>query len=417
VKTELQKIRNLIKTSENWPEVESGAVIRGRMDGPNPDKFYIYSYNRKHTIEIDTIIEKIWKKHPDIFNNFSKKSIEKEIMHLIRKKIECNEEISQKDWSNLRENLLKKKSVKHEIFRELKGCVLNSVKPIEINDIVFYNLKRHYSFLKKNNKEAFTHKYPSFFDIKTTNTIISIIITAKEYDRAYEIADEKFKRTENVLRYLFTQTSHEKSGFIKHDLGIFQFRDFELLESISISENRIGGISKTTGTYQILKLNKNLLNSKKNNSKTIWEILNKHNLTKIEKRVLNSIEWIGKAKYEHEIDKAFIQYFFAIESLINFNPQGIISPSVTNQMREYISFILGKNKIERLEIDRLFTKLYGIRSSIVHGSKNNISKYNIEDTKSLAERLVIKFLTDTTLKKIDEKDFSEFIKNEKYASC
>jgi hypothetical protein len=417
VKTELLKIRNLIKTSENWPKVESGAIIRGRMDGPYPDKFYIYSYNRKNTIEIDSVIEKIWKKHPDIFNNFSKKSIEKEVMDLIRKKIECNEEITQKDWSNLRERLLKKESVKHEIFRELKGCVLNSVKPVEINDIIFYNLKRHYSFLKNNNEEAFSHEYPSFFDIKTTNTIISIVITAKDYDRAYEIADEKFKRVENILRYLFTQTSHEKSGFIKHDIGIFQFRDFELLESISISENRIGGISKTTGTYQVLKLNKNSLDSNKNNSKAIWKILNKPNLGKIERRILNSIEWIGKAKHEHEVEKAFIQYFFAIESLINFNPQGIISPSVTNQMREYISFILGIDKIERLEIDRLFTKLYGIRSSIVHGSKNTISIYNIEDTKLLAERLVIEFLTNATLKKIDEKDFNDFIKNKKYASC
>ncbi|MEO8254669.1 MAG: hypothetical protein ABI554_09835 [Flavobacterium sp.] len=370
---------------------------------------YLFVKSRNETREFYRQIDQIFKNEKEISDNFTKNTLKKEILNLIRRKREKNEIINKEDCKLIKKSLLEYETVEYKIFKEIKGCVITSVNPIKINDLTFYNWPGHKKNIIENNSLAFKKKYPSFYDPKISKTLLSIKVKAKEYQKAYEIVDDKFKKIENILRYLFTHTNHSTNGSNTYDIGIFEFRQYDWLETMDISNNSIGGISGSTGTHRTLKLNKkSLLN--KNNVSRIWEILNKPypNPNKIESRLLNSIEWIGKAKHEMEQQKAFIQYFIAIESLMNFDPKGTISPSVTYQIREYVSFLLGKNIDERIEIQNLFTRLYDIRSSIVHGNITNFTIYDLEDARNMAENLIIKFLTHPELKNINsENDFKQ----------
>jgi hypothetical protein len=415
---DLNKLKQIIQKSQGRPNISVGGWLQGNLEDPNDD-LYIYVENKKSAIDFDNQIDAIWKKEKVIHDNISKKSLKKELKSLLKEKLQKQEDFVENDWTKLRDSFCNIKSVQYEIFKELKGCNINSKEPIKISNFTFYDWPKHYKIIKEKYPKAFEQQYPSFYDEKISMTLLSTIINSKDCDRADEIADIKFKKIENILRYLFTDSSYSHSGLKHSDIGIFDFREKEWHESQTVTTNSKGGNLKPIGTYRNLVLNKKLLTRKKHINK-IWEILDKEKPNKLEIRILNSIEWIGKAKHEIEKEKAFIQFFFAIESLMNFNEFGIISPSITSQMKEYTAFILGKNKNERIEIDKLFTQLYGIRSSIVHGSSKEITDYDLEDVQNISERLVFEFLTNTKLNSIKSdnnfKELKDFISSLKYSS-
>lgn len=417
----MQKLDSLLQyihTSREMPKLSGGGFFYNNPYGPITE-VYIYVKDRNDSIEFHNQIDKLWRKEKVIFDNISKDWFQQELMYIIRRKLTNGEEIKDSDLQDLKNSFLSKPIVTSEIFKEIKGCKINSKQPINIDEFNFYNWPKHFSYIKNNYPKAFENQYPSFYDERKEMTLISTKASAIDPSKAEEIAYSRFKKIENVLRYFFTDTEHNSAGMIIHDIGIFDFRERGKEENQIVTDDSKGGSYKTTGTYKDIVIKKSdLINKKKSK---IWEIINKPNPSKIEKRIINSIEWIGKAKHEIEQEKAFIQYFFAIESLMNFNSNGTISPSVGFQMKEYIAFILGKNESERLRLDTLFQKLYGIRSSIVHGNSSEFSIFDLEDVKDLAEKLVLEFTSNKQFENLSsENNFEElrnFILKKKYSCC
>lgn len=385
------------------------------MDGPYPDKFIIIISTRKNIIEFEHLCRKLWKSNKEIHRTISYKSFKTGIINNLRKNIELDLEFDSPLFNQFQEKLCERKVSEYEIYKEIKGCKISSVEPIIINDFSFYNWPKHSKIIKANHKKAFSKQNHYFYSEDDKKALVSYKISSRDYDRANEIADEKFKQLENILRFLFTDTNHSNDACNLHDIGIFEHREQEWLESKVIYDESIGGHSIVVGTYKNLSLNKRLLVGNKN-SKRLWELLQKLNPSKLEYRVLNSIEWIGKAKHELEPEKGIIQFLFAIEALMNFNEQGIITPSIAYGMRESIAFLLGKNAEERIEIDEMFSRLYSIRSSIVHGNTKEFTKYDIEDAKILAERIVFKFLSQPKLMELSVDGIKAEIRKRKYAS-
>jgi len=414
VHKELNKLKSLIKTSTGLPVVSAGGWLFGNNRG-HDDNFYLYAENRTIAIEIYQLIDKIWRKDINISSSVSKNWFESELKYILREKFEHNQEFTHLDWKNFIQIFLNRDLIDHEIFKEIRGCKINGKLPLQIAHFTFYSWPLHFKHIKDKYPKAFEKQYPSFYDERISMTLISTIVKSRDGLRAHELADIEFKKIENTLRYIFTSSPTSTSIGKNHDIGIFDFRKGEWLESNDITENYKGGIHKPIGTYKDLSLNQTKLKRKKHILK-IWDLLAKKQPTNIETRILNAIQWIGKAKHELEKEKAFIQYFFAIESLVNFNETGSISPSVGAQMREYTAFILEKKPLERQNIDKLFSKLYQIRSSIVHGNLKEITDYEIEDLQKITERLVLEFLSNPKFDSISSDGLKSLIYNMKYAN-
>ena len=417
----LEELKNLTETSTTWKIQSKGkTILFGQLDGPYPDKFLIVINGRKNIVEFHKLIQKLWKGDIELFDNITLETFQSAIIKLIREKYESDESFDQLDFRSIRKGLLVKETSFFEIFKELKGCQVATKEPITLSNFNFYSWPKHLMYIRDNFKEAFTKNEIYFYNPSDNKTLLSTKVNAKELDRAYEIADKNFKKLESILRYILTDTSHSNEGCNLYDIGIFDFREQNWLTSVRVTKDSIGSSSKIIGTYKELLLTDELLCGKESRKKRIWEILKKPKPNKLEVKILNSIEWIGKAKHEIDIEKAFIQYFFSIESLMNFNEIGIISPSVSYQMCEYISLLLGNTEKERIELDEIFRHLYSIRSAIVHGNSKEFSKYDLEDAKALAERLVNEFLTREYLINLSSKDnykeLKELIKKRKYAS-
>lgn len=411
----LTRIRELIKTAKSYQEIKEMSTLYGNIDGPYPDKFLIVLSGRKNIIEFENLCGKLWKSNKEIHKTISYKKFKKGIIENLRKVIENDFEFDSNVFIEYLEKLLTENVSKYEIFKEIKGCKITSKKPLIINDFCFYNWPNHSKHITEKHKTAFEKNNQSFYYKEDKKALVSFSIDSRDYDRANEIADQKFKQLENILRFIFTNTNHSNQSCNLNDVGFFEHREQEWLESKVIYDEHIGGHSIVVGTYRNINLNKSLLTGSKK-LKKIWELLQKPNISKLETRILNSLEWIGKAKHELEPEKEIVQFLFAIEALINFNEQGIISPGVAYGMKESIAFLLGKNPKERMEIDETFSRLYSIRSSIVHGSLKEFSKYDIEDAKNLSERIVFLFLENPKLIELGVDGIKYEIKKRKYAS-
>ena len=411
----LTRIRELIKTAKSYQEIKGISTLYGIIDGPYPDKFLIVLSGRKNIIEFESLCRKLWKSNKEINKTISYKKFEKGIIENLRNVIENDLEFDSNLFNKYIEKLLNENISKYEIFKEIKGCQITTKKPLIINDFCFYNWPNHSKQITEKHKTAFEKDNQYFYYKEDKKALVSFSISSRDYDRASEIADQKFKQLENILRFIFTDSNHNNLSCNLNDVGFFDNREQEWLESKVIHDEYIGGHSIIVGTHNNINLNKRLLTGSKK-SKKIWELLQKQNISKLETRILNSIEWIGKAKHELEPEKEIIQFLFAIEALINFNEQKIISPGVAYGMKESIAFLLGKNPKERVEIDETFSRLYSIRSSIVHGNLKEFSKYDIEDAKNLSERIVFVFLENPKLIELGVDGIRSEIKKRKYAS-
>lgn len=410
----LNYIKSLIETGKHH-DIKGYANIFGRLDGPKPDKFFIIINGRKNVIEFERLTHQLWKKQTNIFETVTLKSFQSAIVHIIRRSIEEDREINQSDFNDLKNALTSKKITKYEIFKEIKGCTIKAENPFSINQFNFFSWPEHADFIKKVYKKAFDLNSQYFYNDEDNKQLISIYAESRERERGLEIAEQKFKQLENILRYLVTDTNHSNEGVNMYDIGIYDHREQNWQDSIIINQDSISGISKLAGTYNKIELTENSL-KKTAEAKRLWEILNKKQKSKIETRILNAVEWIGKAKHELSSEKAIVEYLFAIEALINFSELGIVSPSINASMRESIALLLGNSMKERIELDETFTRLYSIRSSIVHGSTKNFSRFDLEDAKKLSEKIVSEFLTNKNLTNSSVDNIKFLVKKKKYAS-
>ena len=299
----LKRISELIYTSSSYENASKMANFYGQLDGPYPDKFLIVLAGRKRIIEFKKLCQKLWKNNSNIYRTVAYQTFENGIISTLRKCIEQNHEFDANELKKLQTEFAKRKITEYEIFKELKGCIITSHQPIKINSFTFYNWPKHSKEIKEKYPIAFSKVYPSFYNENFKKVLVSYKISSRDYDRANEIADDKFKQLENILRFLFTHSGHSYRSRDLYEIGFFQLREEGWLDSKVISNESIGGHKKRVGTYRTLRLNKTLLSNNKR-TRIIWELLQKSNNSKLETRLLNSIEWIGKAKHELEPEKA-----------------------------------------------------------------------------------------------------------------
>ncbi len=411
----IEEIRNLFETSNTYDvDAKDNALLYGCIEGPYPDKYLLVINGRKKVIEFDNKINKLWENDSVLYNNFTKKDFEQRLVRFIRLKIDDSSKFNIEDFENIRK--INEPIIEREIFKEIKGVKISSNAPITIKGFSFYSWPNHKNFIQTKYPEAFIKNGYYFSPVPKSLVLVSTTILSANFERACELADIRFKKLENFLKYLLTEESFGNELCNEQDIGIFNYRENSLLSSIEVTKDSINSIGKVVGTYNELELTKDLL-FKKEHSEKIWNLFESSNPNNLEKRLINAIEWVGKAKNEIDSEKALIQFLFAIEALVNFNEQKIVSPSVSYGMCETISILLGEDKTERLEIDKIFNQLYSIRSSIVHGNAKGFSKYDLENAKSLSEKLIAKFFNDNEIIKLGVNGIKRLIKEKKYENA
>jgi hypothetical protein len=149
----------------------------------------------------------------------------------------------------------------------------------------------------------------------------------------------------------------------------------------------------------------------------IWDKSKKLNPSDLEKRLISSIEWIGKSIRDSDRSRAFTQLVIGIESIFTYEGRGaLVSPSIASQISESVAFVLGKNLEERIQIVKQISDIYGKRSGIVHGGGKIISEKDLRETLLLVKRIVQEMTTNPKFLEMDTiKSFYEWIKEQKFS--
>ncbi len=197
---------------------------------------------------------------------------------------------------------------------------------------------------------------------------IYLLISYKCRDSVYadELFVEERKKIINALRYMLG-TSGERfyigeKEFISFFDKRIQFTDKIIFGNTYLKNKDVDIVFETDYYF-----------SKEDGNYYIWEMLNKTNPNQFEKRILNSIDWIGRSLNELAgSDISITEIAFAFETLLKRDESVTpITSSIQGSISEIVAYIVGKTLEDRLKIINEFKKFYSKRSAIVHGRKVN----------------------------------------------
>ncbi|WP_342511230.1 hypothetical protein MKY34_13025 [Sporosarcina sp. FSL K6-1522] len=356
-------------------------------------------------------VDYLWKSDKDIFDTISRDTIRNKLVGLVSSSIDGGEvtlDIFKKKIADLKDIQEESFEVLYPVF----GVNYFKADPLKIGPYTIYNKNIHRKVLIK--------KYPHSESILSlelddeyynSDVVISVCENARELSRANEKARVKFRQFEDTIRFMIGDYSK------RYDVGIYNFNSFRRTSSIILSEKNAGLNNSMSGTIDSINLHQFPIDDPEYGHDRIWGILAKANPTNLENRIITAIEWAGKAMRDDEPARAFTQYIFGLEALLQFQQKGVlVSPSITYQISEFAAFIISDELESRLVIEKMVKKLYSKRSAIAHGGSSDVDDKDVNEAMYLIKQIVT-----ILLKKQEFKDFNsieqigEWVKVQKYS--
>jgi hypothetical protein len=211
-------------------------------------------------------------------------------------------------------------------------------------------------------------------------------VRARYSDRAYEISNERFERLGNVLRYMSGPWTR---GFTEPPVAM------ALTTDATAGGGRFASIPSnfrwSIGEW---------CRSPEMGHDRVWAMLAAASLSDMETRIITAVEWIGRGLNDSDRTKAFVQFMFAFEALLNFESDRAsrFAPSLGHGMGEIAAFVLIGDLSGRKAVWMRFKELYGVRSGIAHGAGVTARREDYDDAFRLVTDLIRRLLTDASLR-------------------
>lgn len=234
--------------------------------------------------------------------------------------------------------------------------------------------------------------------------IVGTNITSKSKARAVECAREQFLVFENALRFVLNEDRLWSSfGIVNYNAP-----HYNPIAVCNPSGYAIQNYHDSADYSETLTFEK--LNDKSFGYHRIWDIVSSQNRNEIEHRIFRSVQWIGHALNDYDKSRAFLLLLIATESILKFDDDRNISPSITHSMSESVAFIMSTDPSKRKKIFKEVIELYRIRSKIVHGGITGISDNEFHSIRYYSRQVIIRLLTVRGLKRIQGKqNLKDFI--------
>jgi len=413
-KEALKKVQKLLKNAElgnvKLDETQNRLVFRGDH---SPLGFYGEESVRLFIKTVDVL----WKVDKEIYGTYTLKTFEKSFVKFLvkaKQDEECSDETLKAFFRDLRSVEVKKYEILYAVFgaRYYKG------QPLKIGTFTLYNPRIH----RKHLLEKYPHSElmlavafdPSDNDeeAEKIEVVVGVTEEARESDRAAEKARAHLQQFENTMRFMLGREDTEE-----YDIGVFNFNEIKRTRGVLLSDTHATITSRMKGAFNPILLHKYPINDSQYGHDKLWEMLKKENPTDLEKRIISAVSWIGKGLRDEEPARAFVQYVFALEALLQIQQDVLVSPSITYSISEMAAFILGKDLETCLDIEKVAKEVYSKRSAIAHGSSQEVDSLLLKDALWLIKSLITVLITDERFKdfkRID--DIRDWIKNKKYSS-
>lgn len=346
----------------------------------------------------------LYRSNKEVYKTISSLHFEVFLVSLIRTLKYEDRQCESKDIKYVFNLVLKLPLKEYVVFRTVSGAKMRN-DIVEYGDFFIYNLSL--------SNEGLMNTFPGIdvesfeFKNRKEKIIIGVRLQAGEDINSLKNANELFEKFEYTFSYTTSDLENRHSLRIANIANEQYFIFFE-------NSKRVSGNTKVP-SRKPLNLNDPIFKSTHNGNDKIWDLITKKKHNEIEKQISVAIEWIGKGVEETDGAKSFIQFVFAIEALLQFKIDQMVSPSITSQISEWAAFITEDTCEKRKAVAEDFKKLYSIRSKIAHGTATDIKLIELNIAFRLAKSITTSLLVKKPFCDMKTKDeISEYITELKF---
>lgn len=407
----VEKINTILSNAELVPDTHPlREKLSGTMhlnDEGNYTLFHIQDADRQLYNEV---LKELYTHNKEVQRSYTFKTVEKLIENALYVAKTQGDIITEKTINDIFKKLLDVEKIEYEIAHAVYGVIF--IQKVEFNNFFFSNYEeiRNYTTATYMNGNPSGLDSVAFDEMKKSNAFVCVKVEARENEKAKELAYEKMKKIEAVMRF-FAAAYGEV-----YDIGVFDFRAYNVDSAYIFSKENIGESSHCSGRFCDIDWI-DFYGKYKQYLDELFKLIFKPDLSEMEKRILLAVTFCSRATFDRENAVGFLEAMMAIEALLQAGAGGLVTPSITYQITEYCAFLLHTKLEGRKKLDKIIRNMYEIRSKISHGKQDNIEKSDYEQLWYIATNLIIFFLADDTLKKM--KKFSElqdYIKELKYST-
>lgn len=336
------------------------------------------------------------------------KSFTNRLIELLGELIWGNLDCNENDIEIFYKLFLEQKYIEFEIVGPIYGIQMDT-NEYTLGDFKIYNL----SFLKEilRSRRGYIKELETmYYGNIDSEYVVGIKVRARQQEKAVEIANQYLGIFENVLNYVVSDTSHTICP------GVFNYKGHRVRSSLAISEIGVGSNNEATSISLPFEINDKNCKSSAIGNDLLWPLITKSNKNNLEKRILNAVDWIGKAIYEVDPAKAVTEYIFAIEGLLLLNEGSFISSSIVSQISDWAAFIIYDNLEDRKKLAKRFKEIYQKRSAVSHGGKTNISSDDLFKAYAICKQLIIILLVNVDFKGMSKiEDIRDWVESKKFS--
>lgn len=363
-------------------------------------------FGSENVLEFNRLISSLYEEDNDIYKSYSRKSFLEKLIALVSDKALGNNKFSNDEVYSFFKSLKASSANKYQVYRDIFGIKLtDDSKPFSIGNFKIYHFpsqKNLFQSIKDENLKLFLPKEPIY--------LIEYIVETREAKRAIEIADEYFNKFVIFLRYMIgTKTD-------TYEVGIIDYHGSRLTNAYAVCGEQFTKSSQRSGPFQPVMIDDPYFVSTAAGNDKLWSLLDRQDLSGLEKRIATAVEWVGRSLLEKTIQAAFIEASVAIESIFTYQEKSIITPSILNQISENVALLMGNTVDQRIEMEKELKQLYSIRSGIVHAGNKEIDLKDYQIFIQYIRGIIQKLLTDESLlscKSIE--DLYSLVKRIKYS--
>ena len=407
----VEKLNIILSNAELIPDTYPlREKLRGTMHLNSEGSYTVfYIQDADRTLYIETLKE-LYALNKEVQSSYTFKTIEKLIENALYIAKTQGELITDNTIVDIIKKLLDVEKIEYEIVHIISGAMF--VQKVEFDNFFFSNYKE----IKSHTTVTYMNGNPSgldnvaFEEMSKSNAFVCVKVEARENEKAKELAYEKMKKIEAVMRF-FAAAYGEV-----YDIGIFDFRGYNVDSAYIFSKENIGESSHCSGRFCDIDWI-DFYGKYKKYLDELFKLVFKPSLNEMEKRILLAVTFCSRATFDRENAVGFLEAMMAIEALLQANSEGIVTPSITYQITEYCAFLLNSKLEGRKRLDKIIRNMYTIRSKISHGKQDAIEKSDYEQLWYIATHLIVLFLSDEKLKNM--KNFTELqdhIKELKYCT-
>ncbi|MCU4716024.1 HEPN domain-containing protein [Bacillus cereus] len=338
-----------------------------------------------------------------------------QVTSLLYEALSENKEINEEDVSKQIGELQKNHDKEWKVTRKVNGIDLEGeTKELKLGAFTLFQFGGDGCQLDLVLGEGYREELEDCFKCDTT-VLATIDIKAGHVKGAIELADQEFEKLELLLIYLIRNAGigkYNRVSIISADrLGY-------AAPTFLVDNEKKGEIDRgTTGILQIPYNLNNVSTSLMNRfygHANLIKIFNSDMRTKFQDSILDAVFWVSKAISDHDKTRSFVQLSFALECLFS-GGSGI---SISAALSSSAAWLLGSDYDSRVAIADKVIELYGVRSSIVHGSASSVDESTLEEMEKVVRDMLAVVLKDDSeeLYNLESKDdFHKWIKKKQFS--